>query len=305
MSDYLLKTINLTKQYKKQKAVDNISVHIERGAIYGLIGRNGAGKTTFLKMISRLAAPTSGEIELFGYQKKAIDNVYDRIGMLIEEPGLYPNLNAFDNLKLKAICMGVYKKESINDILEIVGLNTTGNKKIKNFSLGMKQRLGIGMALVGEPDLLVLDEPINGLDPQGIVEVRDILLKLNQERNITVIISSHILEELSKLATHYGIIHHGRLIEEFSKEEILQKCSERIEIILEEPDRACTILDGLKIHNYKVVDEKTIYVYEKLEEMGDINMELSVNRIKVNSINVIKESLEKYFMELTGGNDNA
>ena len=305
MGDYLLRTINLTKQYKKQKAVDNISVHIERGAIYGLIGRNGAGKTTFLKMISRLAAPTSGEIELFGYQKKAIDNVYDRIGMLIEEPGLYPNLNAFDNLKLKAICMGVYKKENINDILEIVGLNTTGNKKIKNFSLGMKQRLGIGMALVGEPDLLVLDEPINGLDPQGIVEVRDIILKLNQERNITVIISSHILEELSKLATHYGIIHQGRLIEEFSKEEIMQKCSERIEIILEEPDRACTILDGLKIHNYKVVDEKTIYVYEKLEEMGDINMELSVNRIKVNSINVIKESLEKYFMELTGGNDNA
>lgn len=305
MNDYLLRTINLTKQYKKQKAVDNISVHIEKGSIYGLIGRNGAGKTTFMKMISRLAAPTSGEIELFGYKRKAIDHVYDRIGMLIEEPGLYPHYNAFDNLKLKAICMGVYKKENINEILGIMGLNNTGNKKVKNFSLGMKQRLGIGMALVGEPDLLVLDEPINGLDPQGIVEVRDIILKLNQERNITVIISSHILEELSKLATHYGVIHQGRLIDEFSKEEILHRCQERIEIIVEEPDRACTILDGLGIHNYKVVDEKTIYVYEKLDEMGDINMELSVNRIKVNSINVIKESLEKYFMELTGGYDNA
>lgn len=305
MCDYLLKTNNITKRYKKQKAVDSISIHIEKGAIYGLIGRNGAGKTTFLKMITRLAAPTSGEIELFGYQGKDIEKVYDRIGVLIEEPGLYPNMNAFDNLKMKAICMGVYRKENINEILELVGLGDTGKKKTKNFSMGMKQRLGIGMALIGEPDLMVLDEPINGLDPQGIAEVRNIILKLNQERNITVIVSSHILEELSKIVTHYGIIHQGKMLEELSKDELSQRCSERIEIILQEPDKACTVLDRLNIHKYKVIDERTIHVFERLEELGTINMELALNKIKVNSINTNKENLESYFINLTGGYDNA
>jgi ABC-2 type transport system ATP-binding protein len=214
-------------------------------------------------------------------------------------------MTAFDNLKLKAICMGIYKKNYIREIIECVGLGMVGNKKVKNFSLGMKQRLGIGMALIGEPDLLVLDEPINGLDPQGIVDVRETIMKLNRERNITIIISSHILEELSKLVTHYGIIDQGSLVEELTKEELYEKCSERIEVALDEPEKACTILDSLKIHNYKVVNSKTIHIFERLEEVADINMEFSLNKIKISSIGVNKDNLEKYFMDLTGGVENA
>ncbi|MDF2822530.1 MAG: transporter related [Clostridiales bacterium] len=305
MREYILKTNNLTKRYKKQKAVDNVSLNVEKGSIYGFIGRNGAGKTTFLKMISGLAEKTSGDIELFGHKGNEVKNVYDRIGVLIEAPGLYPNMTAFDNLKLKAICMGIYKKNYIREIIECVGLGMVGNKKVKNFSLGMKQRLGIGMALIGEPDLLVLDEPINGLDPQGIVDVRETIMKLNRERNITIIISSHILEELSKLVTHYGIIDQGSLVEELTKEELYEKCSERIEVALDEPEKACTILDSLKIHNYKVVNSKTIHIFERLEEVADINMEFSLNKIKISSIGVNKDNLEKYFMDLTGGVENA
>ncbi len=305
MSEYLLRTTNLTKQYKKQKAVDNVSLHIEKGSIYGFIGRNGAGKTTFLKMISGLAGQTSGEIELFGCKGNEIKRVFDRIGVLIEAPGLYPDMTAFDNLKLKAICSGIYRRKYIEEIIEIVGLGKAGKKKVKHYSLGMKQRLGIGMALVGEPDLLVLDEPINGLDPQGIVDVRETILKLNRERNITVIISSHILEELSKLVTHYGIINQGRLMEELTKEELSERCGERIEIILEEPDRACTVLDRMDIHNYKVVSSNTIQIFERLDEVAAINMELISNKIRISSIGVNKDNLEKYFMELTGGAENA
>lgn len=305
MSEYLLQTNRLTKQYKNQKAVNEVSMHIEKGSIYGFIGRNGAGKTTFLKMISGLAEPTDGEIELFGFKGNEVKQVFDRIGVLIEAPGLYMNMTAFDNLKLKAICMGIYRKAYIEEIMDIVGLGHVGNKKVKNFSLGMKQRLGIGMALVGEPDLLLLDEPINGLDPQGIVDVRETILKLNKERNITVLISSHILEELSKLATHYGIINEGRLIEELTKDELSEKCSERIEVVLEEPEKACTILDSINIHNYKVVNHKTIHIYEKLDEVANINMKLSINKIKVSSIGVTSENLENYFMELTGGYEHA
>lgn len=301
MCEYLLKTNNLSKQYKKRKAVVNVSIHIKKGSIYGLIGRNGAGKTTFLKLISGLSQPTSGEIDLFGYKGKETRIVFERVGALIEEPGLYPNLTAFDNLKLKALCIGLYKKNYIEELLEIVGLENTGNKTVKKFSLGMKQRLGIALALIGEPDLLVLDEPINGLDPQGIIDIRNTIIKLNKERDITVILSSHILEELTKVATHYGIIDHGKLIEELTKEELAKKCCERIEIILEEPDRACTVLDNLKIYNYKVVSKDKICIYERLEQVADINMELSFNKIKVRSIGVMKDNLEKYFMDLTGG----
>ena len=311
MSEYLLKANNLSKHYWKQKAVDNVNMHIKKGSIYGLIGRNGSGKTTLLKMISGLAIPTGGQIELFGNKGKEVKNVLNRIGILIDTPGLYPSMNAFDNLKLKAICSGMYKKRwifkknYIDGILDMIGLGDTGNKKVEKFSLGMKQRLGIGMALIGEPDLLLLDEPINGLDPQGIVEVRETIIRLNAERNITVIISSHILEELYKIATNFGIINQGVLIEELSKEELLIKCNERIEIFLEEPERACTILDRLNIHNYQVVNNQTIHVFERLNDIGEINMELSASNIKVKSIYANRTNLEKYFLELTGGDENA
>ena len=224
MSELLLQTRNLTKQYGRHRAVDDVNMHIKKGAIYGFIGRNGAGKTTCLKMISGLSTPSYGEIEMFGYKGKDLQKVRSRVGCLIEAPGLYGNMSAYDNLNIKCKLTGVKEKGYIEELLKTVGLDTVGEKKTKHYSLGMKQRLGIALALVGEPDLLILDEPINGLDPQGIVEVRETIQKLAKERGMTICISSHILEELSKLATDYGIIHNGCLVQELTREELMKKC---------------------------------------------------------------------------------
>lgn len=302
MNEILLKTSTLTKKFKDYAAVNQVSLTLNRGEIYGFIGRNGAGKTTFLKMVSGLTFPTNGKIELFGEDCSKNPNLFNRIGVLIEAPGLYGNMTGFQNLKAKCIAYGIKDDSYIKSLLSFVGLSDTGKKKAKNFSLGMKQRLGIAMALIGDPDLLVLDEPINGLDPQGIVEVRDTILKLNKEKNITIIISSHILEELSKIASNYGIIHQGKLIQELTKEELLNRCSEHIEIKTAQTREACTILEeALNIHNYKVVDTNTIHIQERLQESGAINMTLAAKGIQVNSISTTSDDLETYFLNLTGG----
>lgn len=305
MSEYLLSTNGLTKQFGKHKAVNHVNLHVKKGAIYGFIGRNGAGKTTFLKMISGLSKPTYGEIEMFGYKNEELKNVRSRISCLIEAPGLYGNMSAYENLAVKCRLFGMNDRKYVESILDTVGLSETGKKKVKHFSFGMKQRLGIGLALVGEPDLLVLDEPINGLDPQGIAEIRDMILKLREEQNMTIIISSHILEELSKIATHYGIIHGGNLIQELTREELMLRCSERMEIILENPNQAIPVLDQMGFTNYQVVDKNTIHVYERLTESADVNMELSKAGILVRGIGITSEELENYFLNLTGGARNA
>lgn len=305
MMEYLLCTNSLTKQYGRHKAVNSVNVHIRQGDIYGLIGRNGAGKTTLLKMISGLASPTEGDFPLFGKTGKEAYRYLSRVGTLIESPGIYPNMTAADNLKLKCLAMGVRKKNEIEELLDIVGLSDAGKKKVKNFSMGMKQRLGIALALVGDPDLVVLDEPINGLDPQGIAEIRDTLFRLNSERNITLIISSHILEELSKIATHYGIIHDGVLIQELTREELLERCSERIELKTDDTRGACTVLDEMGITRYKVVDPDTIHIFERLNDSGEITFSLAQHRIKTLGITVKNEELEDYYLNLTGGAVNA
>ena len=291
----ILKTNLLTKQFKKQKAVDGVSLQIERGAIYGLIGRNGAGKTTFLRMVAGLARPTSGEIELMGIHstERDISDAFERVGCLVEQPGVYKNMSAFENCKLKAMCCGVYSKE-----YALVGLRDVGKKTVGNFSLGMKQRLGIALALIGEPDLLILDEPINGLDPQGIIEVRDIIQTINRERNITILISSHILEELSKIATHYGIIHNGRLIEQLSSEELMDKCAAKLVIVTDTPEKACMVLDDFGDVEYKVTDQQTIYLSNHLDDAAEINMALCRAGVAVQSIGKKNESLEDYFIGL-------
>jgi ABC-2 type transport system ATP-binding protein len=301
MEKYLLSTQGLTKQYGRQKAVDHIDIHIKKGAIYGFIGRNGAGKTTTLKMISGLARPTDGEIIMFGYRGGGLKNIRSRVSCLIEAPGVYGNLSAYDNLKIKCKLFGIQEKSYIPEILEMVGLNHVGKKKVKHYSLGMKQRLGIGLTLVGDPDLLLLDEPINGLDPQGIVEVRDTILRLNEERNMTILVSSHILEELSKIATHYGIIHNGSLLQEMTKEELMKRCSERIEICLDEPKRAVPVLDEMGFTNYQIVDKERIHIFERLEESAGLNMGLAKAGILVREIRITSEELEDYFLNLTGG----
>lgn len=301
----LLQTRALTKQYGRNRAVDQVSMHIKKGAIYGFIGRNGAGKTTTLRMISGLASPTAGEIELFGCRGRELSRIRSRVGCLIEGPGLYGSMSARDNLKMKSMLLGVYKRGYEEELLDIVGLGGVGKKPVKRYSLGMKQRLGIALALVGEPDLLVLDEPINGLDPQGIAEVRDTVLKLNRERNMTILISSHILEELSKIATDYGIIHNGTLLQELTNEELMEKCSERLEVTLDDPERAVPVMDRLGIKRYQVADREHIYIFERLEESAALNMAFAKAGIPVRGISVTNEELETYFLKLTGGGANA
>ena len=305
MSEMLLQTRALTKQYGRHRAVDQVSMHIKKGAIYGFIGRNGAGKTTTLRMISGLASPTAGEIELFGCRGRELSRIRSRVGCLIEGPGLYGSMSARDNLKMKSMLLGVYKRGYEEELLDIVGLGGVGKKPVKRYSLGMKQRLGIALALVGEPDLLVLDEPINGLDPQGIAEVRDTVLKLNRERNMTILISSHILEELSKIATDYGIIHNGTLLQELTNEELMEKCSERLEVTLDDPERAVPVMDRLGIKRYQVADREHIYIFERLEESAALNMAFAKAGIPVRGISVTNEELETYFLKLTGGGGNA
>ena len=275
----LLSTNGLTKKFGRHKVVNAVNIHIRQGDIYGLIGRNGAGKTTILKMISGLVAPTEGDFSLFGKSGKAAYQYMSRIGTLIEAPGIYPNMSAYENMKLKCIAMGVRKQGVIEELLNTVGLGTVGKKKVKNFSLGMKQRLGIALALVGDPDLVILDE----------------------EKNITFIISSHILEELSKIATNYGIIHDGVLIKEMTREELLAECSERIELKTDDTRKACIVLENMGIHQYKVVDADTIQIFERLNDGGSITMTLAENGVKTVGITIKNEALEDYYLNLTGG----
>lgn len=299
--EYVLNTENLCKQYSKHLAVDNVSLHIKRGEIYGFIGRNGAGKTTFMKMICGLAVPTSGEIELFGAKGSDINIHKARIGNLIEAPGIFPNISGINNIKCKCYALGIYKKGYAEHLLETVGLKDAGKKKVKKYSLGMKQRLGIAMALVGGPDLLILDEPINGLDPQGIAEVRDMILKFRNERDMTIMISSHILEELYKIADTFGIINNGKLVQELSREELSAKCSDYIEIIVNDSAKACTNIEKLGFSDYKVMEDGSIHIYKELNRLGEINRELVISGCIVNSIKIVQENLENYFLQLTGG----
>ena len=250
-------------------------------------------------MIGGLSAPTAGSFSLFGKSGAELAEVRGRVSCLIEDPGLFGNLSAYENLKAKCLCYGIKGDAYIKKLLEFVGLAETGRKKAKHFSLGMRQRLGIALAMVGEPDLLVLDEPINGLDPEGIVEIRDMLTRVSKEKGITILISSHILEELSKVATHYGIMSKGRLVEQLTVEELADRCSLRIEAVVDRPDYASTVLDGMGISNYKVVDKETIYISERLGDVGYINRELNKAGLLVSKIAVNNESLESFFLNTT------
>lgn len=299
MEDMLLVTDNLTKVYKKTMAVNSVNIHIRKGAIYGLIGKNGAGKTTIMKMISGIITPTDGTFDYIGFNG---DNreAFSRIGALIEAPALLPNLSAYDNLKLKCLAYGIGDDKYIKEKLELVGLGNVGKKTAGNFSLGMKQRLGIALALVGEPDFVLLDEPINGLDPQGIVEIREILSKLNKENGVTILISSHILEELAKIATDYAIINNGQIIEESTSEELKKKCRAKIVIKSSDVSGIVPIIDANGFNDYQVIDDHTIYVFDRINETAVLNMEIAKAGIYVDSIGVESSDLEEYFLKVTG-----
>ena len=299
--DYVLKTNALCKHYRHFKALNGVSMHIPKGAIYGFVGKNGAGKTTLIRLICGLQYPTSGDFELYGVKNtdNAISDSRSRMGAVVETPSIYPNMTAEDNLKMQYRLLGMPSFDGIQELLKLVGLENTGNKKAKHFSLGMKQRLGIAIALCGNPDFLILDEPINGLDPQGIIEVRELILKLNRERQITVLISSHILDELSKLATHYGFIDSGRIVKEMSAEELEQACRKCIHMTVTDTKILARVLESMGI-TYKILDEKTADVYAK-PNFSQLALALSKENCEVISMEEHDENLETFFVNLVGG----
>lgn len=297
MYEKVLETNNLTKEFGKFKAVDSINLTIKNNSIYGLVGENGAGKSTLMRMLAGLSNKTTGSIKLFGNEVQRSSKEFRKVGNLIESPALYPNLNAYENLKIKCLAYDIKDSNHIEEILQIVGLEDVKAKKIKNFSLGMKQRLGIAMALIGFSKILILDEPINGLDPRGIVDIRNTLKEINHKYNITILISSHILEELSKVATDFGIISKGKLITEFSKEDLHKNCGLRIEIITRNLKEASNILTNNGYKNI-IIDNKKIILNDYFDKRNIINNLLVNSKIDVESISLEETSFEDYYMEM-------
>ena len=303
-----LKLEGITKSYtkgkKRKNALEDFTLTLTEG-VYGLLGPNGAGKSTLINIITGIIGRDSGSISF----TDGNDNSFlSHLGFMPQGMDFYRNFTAKDYIKY-IMALKKYSPDNADEYalttLGKVNLRADADKKIGAFSGGMKQRLGIGMALVGEPDLLLLDEPINGLDPQGIAEIRDMIFKLRDEQNMTIIISSHILEELSKIATHYGIIHNGTLVQEITKEELMQRCGERMEIFLDDPKQALPVLDQMGFKNYQVTDKNTIHIYERLDESAAVNMELAKAGVSVRGIGITSEELENYFLNLTGGACNA
>lgn len=300
MKEVVLKTNNLTKQYNKNVVLDNVNITIKKGDIYGLIGRNGAGKTTLMKIITTLASPTSVTFELFNTCSEN-DELFDnkkRVGSLIEYPTFYPNLSAYDNLKYYTIQRGIVDKNQINKVLELVNLTGTGKKKVKTFSLGMKQRLGIALAILNSPDFVILDEPINGLDPIDISELRDTFKKLS-DNGITLLISSHILSELYLLANEFGFLENGKLIKELSKEELDLECSKCLVIKTDDSKKVSVLLEKeLNTNNYKVINNEEIRVYDYTDDSDKVSDVLVNNKIKIKGFYESGISLEEYFKEI-------
>lgn len=300
----ILRTYDLTKKYKNCTAVESLNMSINQGEIYGFLGENGAGKTTTIRMIMGLIKKSGGEIELFS-QKYSNKNreLLKRIGSMIEYPGFYPNLTAKENLDIHRRMMGIQDKTCIIDALKTTGIEDVGNKKVKEFSLGMKQRLGISRAILHHPEFLILDEPTNGLDPRGIKEIRDLILDLNGKQGITFLISTHILSEIQEMATKIGIINRGTLLEEVSYEELQKRNRHYINLKINNDRKASFILENkLDIHDYEIWEKNVIRIYEKLENISYMNKELVSNDIEVKEIGIKIDSLEDYFLKLVGKN---
>ena len=302
--DYVLRTNALSKKYKDYKALNGLSMNVPKGAIYGFVGKNGAGKTTLIRLICGLQEPTSGEYTLYGTKStdKEILKARRRMGAVVETPSIYLDMTAEDNLKQQYRVLGLPSYDGLADILKLVRLENTGKKKAKNFSLGMRQRLGIAIALVGDPDFLVLDEPVNGLDPQGIIEMRELILKLNREQQITVLISSHILDELSRLATHYGFIDKGQIVKEISAKELDTVCRKCIRLEVTNTRTLSRVLDGMNVE-YTIVSDKAADVYARIN-VSKLTLALAKENCEVISMQEKDESLESYYVGLVGGKEN-
>ena len=299
-SEYVLRTKNISKRYRDTYALKNISIEIKRGEIYGLIGLNGAGKSTFMRTVMGLISLNTGEVELFGKTgEKGLAHGRKRIGQSIETPALYPNMTAVENLEVHRIMSGVSDKSIVKKTLEIVGLGFTGKKKAKNFSLGMKQRLALAISLITNPEFLILDEPTNGLDPEGIIEIRELLRRFAKERGLTILLSSHLLDELSQIATHYGIIDKGRLVKQLSAEELEIESRRYVKIITNDSTKAIALLkEHFGITDFQTISAKEIRIFEQTDNTGAMNTLLVRNGIIVESIGAADQRLEDYFVNL-------
>jgi ABC-2 type transport system ATP-binding protein len=304
--EVILSTKNLTKKYNNTFAVNNINLEVKQGEIYGLVGKNGAGKTTLLRMVTGQAFATDGDVELFGEtSSKGLSSGRKRLGSIIEVPSFYSNLTAEQNLEYYRIQRGIPGKSCVTETLKEVGLTHAGKKKYKSFSLGMKQRLGLALALMNKPELLLLDEPINGLDPFGIVEIRNLLLRLNQEKNITILISSHILSELSNLVTYYGFIDKGQLVKQVSTEALSKECNRYLELKVDKVEAMTALLESkLGCTSYQVTPDYSIHIYDYLDEPAKISQLAVSNGVGLYSIMKKEINLENYFIQLVGGESN-
>ncbi|QCR31143.1 ATP-binding cassette domain-containing protein [Lysinibacillus sp. SGAir0095] len=303
MNEYVLRTNQLSKKYQNKMALNQVDLAIKKGSIYGFIGQNGAGKSTLIRLVAGLAFPTAGTFELFGEShERELNEARKRIGTIIEGPALYPNMTAAENLEAHRLLKGIPGKECIKKTLTLVGLEDTGKKKTKNFSLGMKQRLGLAIALLGEPEFLILDEPINGLDPMGVVEIRELLKKLNQEYGITILISSHILSELHLLATHYGIIHNGELLEQLTAKELNEKTQHYLHIKVDNPQKCASIIESkLATNNFEVMHNGVIKLFGFVDVPGKVSQLLTNEGLVIEQFMPMGEDLESYFTKRIGG----
>ena len=299
--EYVLETNGLSKRYRAFTALNGLNMHIPKGSIYGFVGRNGAGKTTLIRLICGLQEPTSGSFILYGAKNTdtKIERARRRMGAVVESPAVYPDMTAEENLRQQYLVLGMPSADGIAELLHLVGLDGTGKKKVKNFSLGMRQRLGIAVALAGNPDFLVLDEPVNGLDPQGIIEMRELILKLNREHGITVLISSHILDELSRLATHYGFIDGGHMVKEISAEELEKRCRKCLRAEVSDTKALARVLESMNAE-YRIIDFNHADIYAEIPVTTLVSA-LAIENCTVNKIVEQDESLESFYMNLVGG----
>lgn len=302
--EYCLTAERLSKHYRHFKAPEGLSIHVPKGSIYGLVGRNGAGKTTLIRLICGLQSPTSGEYILYGKRntEKGITEARRRMGAVVETPSIYSDMTAEENIRQQYLILGIPSFDGIRELLELVGLEDVGKKKAKNFSLGMRQRLGIAVALAGDPDFLILDEPANGLDPEGIIEMRELILRLNRERQITVLISSHILDELSRLATHYGFLDQGRMVKELSAQELESACQKCVQLRISDTKALSQALERVGLE-YKIRSHEEADVYGEVN-LSQLILDLAKEDCQVFGIQEHNESLESYFMGLVGGGEH-
>ncbi len=300
---YIVQTSHLSKTIDGKNIVTDVNIHVKKGEIYGFLGPNGAGKTTVMKMITNLWKPTAGMVILFGRTLEPSSyEVLERMGSIIEFPAFYEHLTGRENLKLHSEYMGYYNKGSIDEALEMLGLGDAADKPVKRYSLGMKQRLGIGRAILCKPELVILDEPTNGLDPAGMKQIRDLFRMLCTEYGMTFLISSHLLSEIESIADTVGVIHHGKMVKELSMKKIMEMNKAYVELATEDTRRAAYVLaDKMQLSNFKIMDDSKIRIYESGVTTQEISKELIANGVSLTSISQHTENLEDYFLKMTGG----